>query len=272
MIDGQYTLSAKRKREAYDVINESPDEVFQINLYDWYLNEGWNERLLAIDSPFVVSYLQRKSVEDVARADLLWRYYAHYHNYLEAAKVQLQLAKSTFDLTLEQRIEYLSRARANASTKTIGMSEMGRPRQSRQELIREASDLLDVANVQGDLLQRMRADTRLTKERRPQVIKQLNGQVLPIDELYNGYVDQAGYYDLCLVIYQVADHRNPADVRATWQNLLETLHEETTVAGEPLPYEAVAEKVRVLGARLNLSESTFPIREFALFGFPWVCR
>lgn len=264
MMDGHPTVTAKRKQEAYDVINNSQDEVFQTNLYDWYLSQGWSDRLLDIDSPFVINYLQRKSAEEVAHADLLWRYYAHYDDFLEAAKVQLQLAKSAFGLDLEQRIEYLSRARANASTKSLGVASMGRPRQSRQELMREVSDMLDVANIQGDLLQKMKADSRLTAERRPEVLKQLNGQILPLDEIYNGYVDQAGYYDLALVVFQTADHRNATDIRGTWQNLIEGIHQETENADQILPYEAISDRVRSLGVRLSLSESTFPIRKSCL--------
>ena len=257
----QDPMTGKRKQEAYDVINNSKDEVFQINLYDWYLSQGWNDRLLDIDSPFVITYLQRKSDQDVAHADLLWRYYAHYEDFLETAKVQLHLAKSAFDLDLEHRIEYLSRARANASAKSLGLANGGRPRQSRQELLREVSDLLDMANIQGDLLQRMKADPRLTAERRSQVLKHLNGQILRLDDLFNSYIDQAGYYDLALVVFQTADHRNPTDIRSTWQNLVESLHQETEKEGQLQPYEAVSERVRMLGVRLSLSESTFPIRK-----------
>ena len=63
------------------------------------------------------------------------------------------------------------------------------------------------------------------------------------------------------MIYQAADHRNPADIRATWQNLLDRAHEETASRGEPQPYEAVIEKVRSLGTRLNLSETMFPVAD-----------
>lgn len=80
-------------------------------------------------------------------------------------------------------------------------------------------------------------------------------------QLYNGYADQASYYDICILIYQVADYRNPADIRATWQNLLESIHKDTEAAGSPLPYEAVSEKVRSLGVKLSLSETIFPIRK-----------
>lgn len=262
MVDGQYTTTAKRKREAYDVINNSTDEVFQINLFDWYLAQGWNDRLLEIESRFVVQYLERKAQDDVAHADLLCRYFAQYGEYLRAAEVQLSLAKGPFNLKLEERIEYLSRGRTNASTRASGVVDYGRARQSRQELIREISDLLDIANIQGDVLQRMKGDERLPAERRPQVLQQLNQQILPIDELYNGYADQASYFDLCLLIYQVADYRSPTDIAATWKNLLEQLHANTEAAGSPMPYEKVSEEVRTLGRRLNLRESTFPIRKF----------
>lgn len=67
---------------------------------------------------------------------------------------------------------------------------------------------------------------------------------------------------MCLLIYQVADYRSAADIRATWQNLLEMIHAEATEKDEAKPYEVIAERVRELGARLHMSESTFPIREF----------
>ena len=84
-------------------------------------------------------------------------------------------------------------------------------------------------------------------------------QLTGSSKLYNRYADQASYFDLCILIYQAADHRNPADIAQTWQNLLQTTHEETEVRRELQPYEAVVEKVRSLGTRLNLSEITFPI-------------
>lgn len=141
--------------------------------------------MLEISSPYVVSYLQRKSVSDAAHADLLWRYYAYYNNYFEAATVQLQLAKSGFDLDLERRIEYLSRAKTNASTRIMGISDVRMNRTSRQELLREVTDLLDLANIQEDILQRMKSDPRLQGERRREVLKQLDGQILPLDEVSN---------------------------------------------------------------------------------------
>ncbi|KZF25382.1 non-repetitive nucleoporin [Xylona heveae TC161] len=256
MIDGHYTLTAKRRNEAYTVINNSTDEVFQTDLYDWYFSEGWTERLLEVQSPFIITYLQRKSPDDVKHADLLWKYFARVDRLYDAATVQVQLAKSGFALDLAARIEYLSRAKANASTYTTGIG-----RQSRQSLLHEVSDLLDVANIQDDILQRLKGDARVSPERRPEILKDLNGQVLGLTDLYNVYADQAGYHDICLLIYQAADHRNPADIISTWQNLVTATHQNTVEQGDAQPYEAVAECVRRLGLRLNLSDSTFPISD-----------
>ncbi|KAL1613916.1 hypothetical protein SLS54_010193 [Diplodia seriata] len=257
-IDGQITPTYKRKLEAYDEINNSDDEVFQTDLFDWYLDQGWNDRLLEITSHYVISYLERKSVEEARHADLLCRYYAHHHRFFDAANVQLGLARSGFNLSLEHRIRYLSQAKTNASTRLTGLGDATMSRQSRQELLREASDLLDLANIQSDILDRMRGERRVTPDRRPVIIGRLNGQILSLDDLYGDYADQAGYYDLCLLIYQVADHRDLSNIRATWQNLLEQTHESATVLNQR-PWEVIAETVRELGARLDLSDTTFNI-------------
>lgn len=184
--DMHVSTSLRRRHEAYAVIDNSTDELFQTNLYDWYLERGWADRLLEIRAPFVVSYLQAKSLEDVKHADLLWKYYSHYGRFFEAGTVQLQLAKSGFPLTLESRIEYLSRAKANASTR-VGVMDGGFGRsgagQGRQEAIREISDLLDLAGVQEDLWSRLSVDPRLPADKKPEIESELNGEIKSLDEV-----------------------------------------------------------------------------------------
>lgn len=171
-------VTARRKQEAYAQINESTDEVFQTNLYDWYISQGWQDRLLEISSPYVVSYLERKSNDDVQYANLLWRYHSHYNNFYQAALVQFQLAQSVvLELSLSQRIEYLSRAKANASTRLTGMVDVA-VSTAKQEKLREISELLDIATVQEEVLQRLRSDPRLPVERRPEIENELGGEVL----------------------------------------------------------------------------------------------
>ncbi|KAL4803154.1 Non-repetitive/WGA-negative nucleoporin C-terminal-domain-containing protein [Aspergillus unguis] len=254
VIDGQLTTIAKRKNEAYGIISVSEDEVFLTSLYDWYLEQGWSDRLLRSDSPFVVNYLKRKSNDDLSHADLLWRYYTQSERFFEAAKVQFELASSSFVLPLSRRIEYLGQARANASAFT---QDVGR--QARQRLLQEISNMIDVANLQDDLLQRLKDDPRIEGEAKAQVVSEVDGSILDVTQMFNSYADSASYYDICLQIFFVADYRNPADIRSTWQHVLQDLHDQTLARGSPQPYEAVIEKIRSLGARVRMSESIFPI-------------
>lgn len=176
--DGRYSVIATKRQEAYEVVNLSHDELFQYDLYDWYLSQGWDDRILAVESEYVVLYLQQKSISTVEHADLLCRYYAHKFRFHEAASVQLQLAKSDFPLSLKRRIEYLSQARANAAVDTKGIR-----RQVRQVLLHEVSELLEIANIQDDILQKLKGDPRIAPDRRPQVISALDGQILCLTEV-----------------------------------------------------------------------------------------
>ncbi|ORX94648.1 Non-repetitive/WGA-negative nucleoporin C-terminal-domain-containing protein [Clohesyomyces aquaticus] len=263
--DGVISQITRRKQEAYEQINNSEDEVFQNYLYDWYLQKGWADRLLEINSPFVVDYLRRSSSNDIAHADLLCRYYAHYGDFLSAAEVQFELAKSSFPLPLNRRIEYLSRAKTNASTRVAGFSEIGaRNRQGRQELLRNITDHLDIANIQDDILQKMKSDPRFMRTpdlqlRRKEVLENLDGAIQPLDDLYHMYADQAGYYDICLLIYHSADYRNLPDVRSTWSNLIDQVHTEALSSGHQSPWEMVSLKTVDLGRRTNLNENVFPV-------------
>lgn len=175
VIDGQYTPIAKRRKEAYSVISESDDEVFLTSLYDWYLEQGWNDRLLATKSSFVVKYLERKSADDIYHADLLWRFYGQTERYYDAARVQYQLAQSAFTLRLNRRIEYLGQARANASTYTPEVN-----RQSRQKLLQEIGNLLDVATIQDDLLQHLKEDDRISGENKEAILAEVDGPILDL--------------------------------------------------------------------------------------------
>ena len=260
ILDGQFTLTMKRRSEAYDIINDSEDIVFLTCLYDWYVSKlGEPDRLLEIDNPYVVEYLRKRSQDKRIHADLLWRYFAHHSDFLQAASVQLDVARSHFELSLEERIGYLSHARTNASTRQSILTDA---RQSKQKLLREISDLLEIANVQDEILQRMKEEPRLSNDRRPEILRSLNGHILSVEELFNGYADNASYHDICILLYQVADHRNPADIMASWQQLInQTDMEAPVVHGRnSLPYEAVGEKVMELGRRLHIATATFPIQ------------
>lgn len=96
-------------------------------------------------------------------------------------------------------------------------------------------------------------------------------------QLFNDYADQAGYYDLCLLIYHAADYRSPTTIAGTWSNLIEQTHDEVVRQLEralpgtempPQPYEAVSNKIHNIAHRTSLDSFVFPIQTL----IPELCR
>lgn len=177
-IDGKLTLIATKRLEAYEVVNGSDDEVFHFDLYEWYISQGWTDRILAIDSPHVITFLQRLAGTNVEHADLLCRFYTNRSRFFDAAEVQLQLANSDFGLTIKERIRLLSLAKANGNVATVGVS-----RQQQQMLNHQVTDLLEVAHIQDDLLERLKADERLDADRRLEIDDALKGKIQGLSEV-----------------------------------------------------------------------------------------
>ncbi len=100
-------------------------------------------------------------------------------------------------------------------------------------------------------------------------------------QLFNSYADNAGYNDLCLLIYHAADYRNPRVVSDTWKQLIYTTHgqiEERRTAYEahqqgraipegaedptsapPQPYEAISVQIETIAHRTSLDSLVFPV-------------
>ncbi|KAL2022892.1 hypothetical protein VTK56DRAFT_4423 [Thermocarpiscus australiensis] len=275
-VDGRPTLAATKRMEAYSVVNDSSDEVFHFDLYEWYIEKNWTDRILSIDSPHVVTYLQRLAETDYQHAELLCRFYTHRNRFFEAAQVQATLAKSDLAIGIKDRITLLSRAKANASVNTIGIS-----RQQQQLLNHEVTEQLEIAHIQDDLLERLKADPRIPPEKIPDIEEALDGPIKGVTELYNEYADQAGYYDLCLLIYHAADYHNPRVITETWESLISHIHYDTEqrqalwqllqegkplpdgaiapAGAPPLPYESVSQQIRTIAHRTALDSFVFPV-------------
>ncbi|KAK7756679.1 hypothetical protein SLS62_001120 [Diatrype stigma] len=279
MADGKPTLIGTKRAEAYDVVNNSSDEVFHFGLYEWYIQQGWTDRLLMIESPHATTFLRRLASQDVEHADLLCRFYTMRGRYFDAAKVQSDLAKSDFDISIKDRLTLLSKAKTNASVSTTGVS-----RQEQQLLNHQVTELLEVAHIQDDLLERLLADTRIPLERQAEIRLDLDGQIQGLTELFNNYADQAGYYDLCLLIYHAADFRNAATIAQTWSSLIQKTHEDITEQWEeyhgrrragqaheqapPQPYEKLVLQVQDVCHRSGNDSFIFPVATL----LPEICR
>ncbi|KAH8157301.1 hypothetical protein CIB48_g10945 [Xylaria polymorpha] len=280
VVDNKPTLIATKRAEAYDVVSSSTDEVFHVDLYDWYIQQGWTDRLLAIESPYVTTFLRRLATQDIGHAELLCRFYTMRSMYFHAARVQSDLAQSDFTLTIKDRLNLLSKAKTNASVMTAGVS-----RQEQQLLNHDVTELLDVANIQDDLLERLQSDTRIPPERQLEIQNALDGQIQPLSDLFNLYADQAGYYDLCLIIYHVADFRNPTTIAQTWTSLIQQTHDEVleqlatydaerrrrgAAPGDPppQPYETLVAQIEGICHRSSKDSFIFPVPSL----MPEVCR
>ncbi|KAK3323968.1 Non-repetitive/WGA-negative nucleoporin C-terminal-domain-containing protein [Cercophora scortea] len=275
-VDGRPTLAGTKRAEAYSVVNGSEDEVFHFDLYDWYIEKNWTDRILSIDSPHVITYLQRLAATDAQHAELLCRFYTSRSRFFEAAQVQASLAKSDFDIGIKDRITLLSRAKGNASVNTPGVS-----RQQQQLLNHEVTDLIEIAHIQDDLLERLRADPRIPAEKQPEIEEALDGPIQTLSNLFNDYADQAGYYEITLLIYHAADFQHPRVINETWENLINETHYDVeqrqqywqmaqagqplpddipTPTGEPpLPYEVVSSQIQAIAHRTSLDSLIFPV-------------
>lgn len=97
-------------------------------------------------------------------------------------------------------------------------------------------------------------------------------------QLFNDFADQAGYYDLCLLIYHTADYRNSTTIFGTWTNLIQQTHDQVAESREnpqssqsapqPMPYEVVSSKIQNIAHRTSLDSFVFPISTL----LPDVCR
>jgi len=100
-------------------------------------------------------------------------------------------------------------------------------------------------------------------------------------KLFNNYADQAGYYELCLLIYHAADFQNSRVITETWEQLISETHfdieqkqqawnlvkrKQPVPAGVPipesepsLPYESISAKIQTIAHRTSLDSLIFPV-------------
>ena len=73
----------------------SEDQLFHVALYQWLVDQGQFERLLAVRSSYLEDFLVRgtkKHPESIVMFDLLWKYYEKTKSYPAAAKILSKLA------------------------------------------------------------------------------------------------------------------------------------------------------------------------------------
>ncbi|EAZ63407.2 nuclear pore complex subunit [Scheffersomyces stipitis CBS 6054] len=244
---------------AYESCFASQDKAFHYEFYQWFIDQGVSERLLEIDTPFILPFLEERSEKTLALSDLLWLYHSKREHYFEAASILYSLAISEFALNLNQRIEYLSRAN--------GFCNCVCPPNLRQKMIQLSSviqELFDVANVQLDILAAINSDSRISKENKDIATSALNFKILTISDLFNTYADPLGYYDLCLLIFKISDYKNTDDILKRWELFFEKIFHEFLVKNKSSSeafYILVNKAFSLIGSRLSSNDLVFPIDE-----------
>lgn len=176
--DSQLSAPAQIRKETWELVYSSDDPVFHHELYDWLFSRGQGHQLLEVNSRYALDYLKRKSHESLGHAELFWQYYARREDYYSAAQVLYRLARCDFDLRLEQRLEYLSRARGFCNSQ--GPTGV---RQRMTDLSHSIQEELDVAVIQDETLKRIKDDPRISEVKKQSLISGLDSHLIPLSDV-----------------------------------------------------------------------------------------
>lgn len=86
-----------------------------------------------------------------------------------------ELANSNFPISLEERIEYLSRAKNLCSVRVDPAL-----RNALNEQATQIQDAIDVATIQDDIIKAVKEDPRMADFKRAEFLKELDGKILPL--------------------------------------------------------------------------------------------
>ncbi|CUS21537.1 LAQU0S03e04830g1_1 [Lachancea quebecensis] len=257
---------SKLKEETYSTALKYNDKLFHYQLYDWLVSQNCQEKLLQLDTDFILAYLQEKSKGSLDISNLLWVYQSKRSNFYAAAQILYSLAVSDFEVPLGQRIEYLSRANGFCN----GVCAPSQ-RQQMIHLSGMIQEIFDVASIQDDILTLVRNDIRVAADTKEDLMKQLDGKILPVSDLFNDYADPLDYYEACLAIFKISDFRNNEEIISKWTELFDSLRTEINANGN---VEESANFINLLtsvvvrvGRNVRTSEFVFPITEL----FPIIC-
>lgn len=248
------------REESYSVALTFNDRLFHYKLYDWLVSQKCEDKLLQLDTEFILPYLREKSKSSLEISNLLWVYLSRRSKFFEAAEILYSLAGSDFELKLGERIECLSRANGFCN----GVCAPNH-KQRMVQLATMIQEVFDVAAVQDDLLSLIATDNRIEATTKKDLMNQLDGKVLPVSDLFNDFAVPLGYHEVCLVIFKVSDFRNQEEIKAKWDELFESLRKELN-DGSKLEdstnfINLLSNVVIKVGRQIHTSEFVFPISD-----------
>jgi len=244
------------RTHAYELAFQTEDEMFHSTLYDWLIERGLADELLEMRPVYLEAHLRREPIT-VQKYQLLWQFYVKDGQPLRAAEVLATLAESTtFDLSLDARLEYLTLAVGNAKSHPVSA---GGRHETAIAFLTDLEEKLEVAQVQLELY-----NTLLPRINNPgevgEKVRLLSRALFNITELYQAFAEPFDLPEMKLLIFHVAGHRDEAMVRPIWNKIFEDALDSVD---PKLGADRLMSKVIPLGQRFYPSDSAFPVRHIA---------
>lgn len=255
------------REESYKIVLNYKDKLFHFHMYDWLVSQDNQDKLLELDTEYILPYLEEKSKGSLKICNFLWVYHSRKSKFFEAAEILYSIAISHFELSLTKRIECLSRANGFCNSTCSPAN--------RQQMVQLASliqELFEIAMVQDDILALVRSDIRIQSEIKKELLSKLDGKILPISDLYNDYASPLGYHEVCLNIFKVSDFRNQEDIMNEWNELFSSLKKElykSDQVEDSMNFINLLSNVVIkVGRNVHTSDIVFPVFEL----FPIICN
>jgi nuclear pore complex protein Nup155 len=232
------------RNDSYDIALKFEDTLFQFELYEWFISQDASEKLLEIDTNYILQFLEQKAQESLVISDLLWIYQSKKNNYYEAALISYNLALSDFEISLTQRNEYLSRAIGFCNCITL-------PSQRQQviELSKLIEEVFEASNVQYDLLIEINNDEKIPEEKKGELIDSLNGKILTVSELFNDFATVLRYHEIILQIFKISDFRNSEEILSRYFEFFEEYKHDKNL---------LISRLTKIGRKISNSEFVLP--------------
>ncbi|XP_041111016.1 nuclear pore complex protein Nup155-like [Polyodon spathula] len=235
----------------------SNDELFHIALYNWLIQADLTDKLLEVNSPYLEDHLMRMIKQDqnkVCYMDLLWRYYEKNKSFNKAAHVLARLADMhSTEITLQQRLEYVSRAILSAKSSTSATSQA-----ADGEFLHELEEKMEVARIQ------LQIQETLSRQysQHPSVqgaLSQLDSELMDITKLYGEFADLFRLSECKLAIIHCAGHSDPVLVHTLWNEIIEKELSDSVTMGAADRMQALSLKLVFLGKIYAGTPRYFPL-------------
>lgn len=246
--------------EMFGKILQSNDQMVHVALFDWLIYKNMSEKLLEIQSPYLEQYLKHSTsvihTESVEMLDLHWKFFEKQKNFSAAARILASLAESrNTRITLNQRVEYLSRAAICAKSCTSHMSVPGDG-----EFLHELEEKMEVARLQlhiFDILSKNKSKYRGSVI--DHALERLKTELLEISVLYSEFAEPFELPECKLAIVHCAGYYDPALVETLWRDIIDKELEVTARLDVQVRVQSLYAKLVSQGRKYSSTENYFPI-------------